>query len=87
MARPLGCGWGSRPPDMEVSLEDIGQPTRSGPPAWGFGVRLATSHCKNEGVQKRHTGPRNWTDNLERPIKRESLYIILIKFGIPKKLD
>ena len=23
------------------------QPTRSGPPSWGFGVRLTTSHCKN----------------------------------------
>ena len=23
MARPLGCGWGSRPPDMEVSCEYI----------------------------------------------------------------
>ena len=23
MARPLGCGWGSRPPDMEVSWEYI----------------------------------------------------------------
>ena len=23
MARPLGCGWGSRPPDMEVSSEYI----------------------------------------------------------------
>ena len=33
----------------------------------GFGVRLTISHCKNKGVQKRHTGPRNWTDNLERP--------------------
>ena len=31
----------------------------------GFGVRLKTSHCKNKGVQKRHTGPRNRTDNLE----------------------
>jgi hypothetical protein len=23
MASPLGCGWGSRPPDMEVSCEYI----------------------------------------------------------------
>jgi hypothetical protein len=23
MARPLGCGWGSRPPDMDVSCEYI----------------------------------------------------------------
>ena len=23
MAHPLGCGWGSRPPDMEVSCEYI----------------------------------------------------------------
>ena len=23
MARPLGCGWGNRPPDMEVSCEYI----------------------------------------------------------------
>ena len=23
IARPLGCGWGSRPPDMEVSCEYI----------------------------------------------------------------
>ena len=23
MARPLGCGWGGRPPDMEVSCEYI----------------------------------------------------------------
>ena len=23
MARPLGCRWGSRPPDMEVSCEYI----------------------------------------------------------------
>ena len=22
-------------------------------------MRLTTSHCKNKGVQKRHTGPRN----------------------------
>ena len=29
-------------------------------------MRLTTSHCKNKGVQKRHTGPRNRTDNLER---------------------
>ena len=48
-----------------------GQPTRSGPPAWGFGLRLTTAHCKNKGVQKRHTGPRNWTDNLERPWQRK----------------
>ena len=48
-----------------------GQPTRSGPPAWGFGVTLTTSHCKNKGVQKRHTGPPNWTDNLERPWQRK----------------
>ena len=32
-------------------------------------MRLTTSHCKNKGVQKRHTGSRNWTDNLERPCK------------------
>ena len=24
----------------------------SGPPAWGFGVRLTTIHCKNIFVQK-----------------------------------
>ena len=29
----------------------------SGPPAWGFGVRL--------------TWPRNWIDNLERPWQRK----------------
>ena len=40
-------------------LSSRGQPTRSGPPAWGFGVRLTTSHCKNKGVQKRHTGHTN----------------------------
>jgi hypothetical protein len=39
----------------------------SRPPAWGFGVRLTISHCKNKGVPKCHTGPRNWTDNLEQP--------------------
>ena len=33
-------------------------------------MRLTTSHCKNKGVQMRHTGPRNWTDNLERPWQR-----------------
>ena len=25
-------------------------------------MRLTTSHCKNKGVQKRHTRPRNRTD-------------------------
>ena len=34
-------------------------------------MRLTTSHCKNKGVQKRHTGPQNWTDNLERPWQRK----------------
>ena len=28
-------------------VSSSGQPTRSGPPAWGFGVRLTTWHCKN----------------------------------------
>ena len=37
----------------------------------GFGVRLTTSLCKIKGVQKRHTGPRNWTENLERPRQRK----------------
>ena len=41
----------------------------SGSPAWGFDVRLKTSHCKNKFVQKFHTGPPNSTDNLERPWK------------------
>ena len=34
-------------------------------------MRLITSHCKNKGVQKRHTGPQNRTDNLERPWQRK----------------
>ena len=34
-------------------------------------MRLTTSHCKTKGVQKRHTGPRNWKDNLERPWQRK----------------
>ena len=34
-------------------------------------MRLTTSHCKNRGVQKRHTGPRNRTDNLDRPWQRK----------------
>ena len=34
-------------------------------------MRLTTSHCKNKGVQKRHKGPRNRTDNLERPWQRK----------------
>ena len=34
-------------------------------------MRLTTSHCKNKGVQKHHTGPRNWTDNFEQPWQRK----------------
>ena len=57
---------GSMPHSQGLSKHSSrGQPTRSGPPARGFGVRLTTSHCKNKGVQKRHTRPRNWMDNLE----------------------
>ena len=52
-------------------INSRGQPTRSGPPAWGFSVRLTTSHWRNKGVQKSHTGPRNWADNLERPWQRK----------------
>jgi hypothetical protein len=30
---------------------------QGGPPTWGFGMRLTTSHCKNIFVQKYHIGP------------------------------
>ena len=44
-------------------------------------MRLITSHCKNKGVQKRLTGPRNWTDNLERDNIRMDLEEIGINAG------
>ena len=37
----------------------------------GFSVRLKSSNDKSIYVQKHHTGARNPTDNLERPLKRK----------------
>ena len=34
-----------------------GQPVSSGPPAWGFDMRLTISQCNNISVQKSHTEP------------------------------
>jgi hypothetical protein len=41
-----------------------GQPTRGGPPAWGFGAGLTTSYRKNKLITKCYKGPRTWTDSL-----------------------
>ena len=36
----------------------------------GFGVRLTTSHCKRNGVQKRRTGPRRrWEHNIRMDLE------------------
>ena len=49
----------------------LNKQTRSGPPAWWFGVMLTTSHYENIFDQKHRTGPRNSTDDLERPWQRK----------------
>jgi hypothetical protein len=36
----------------------------------GVGEGLATPHRKKASVAKCYTGPRNWTDSLERPRHR-----------------
>ena len=36
-------------------------------------MRLTTSHCKNKCVQKRHKGPRNWTDLTGKPTRKRPL--------------
>ena len=60
-----------------------GQPTRSGAPAWGFSVRLTTSHCKTHLRSESHTGPRNWID-LGRPRRRweDNIRMDLEEIGI-----
>jgi len=44
-----------------------GQPTKGGPPAWGFGVGLTTPHRKKEFVAKYFKAPGIGTDSLARP--------------------
>jgi len=56
---------------LRLRMEGIssrGQPTRGGPPAWGFGVGLTTPHRKKKFiVAKCFKAPRTWTDSLARP--------------------
>jgi hypothetical protein len=35
-----------RKPDQSNPISSRGQPTKGGPPAWGFGVGLTTPHHK-----------------------------------------
>ena len=60
-----------RPPIWRVaaniSIISHGQPTRGGPPAWGFGKVLTTPHRKNWYYHWHTQVPQTWTDNLVRP--------------------
>jgi hypothetical protein len=42
------------------------------PSSVGVGRGVAIPHSKNHGVMKCYTGPRTWTDSLERPRQRNS---------------
>ena len=59
-------------------------------------MRLTTSHCKNKGVQKRHTGPRTrrlrWAGHVARMEEGRSAFKILtgkptgkIPLGSPRR--
>jgi hypothetical protein len=64
MARPGvangGDGLQIRMVAANIRNKQSRQPTRSGPPAWGFREGLTTPHPKNRLVTKFHTGPRIW---------------------------
>ena len=47
------------------------QPTRSGPPAWGLGEVLTTSHRKKVSCYETHSNPRTWNDTLVRLKQRK----------------
>ena len=63
-------------------------PNKSGPPVWRFGVRLTTSHCKNKGVQKRHTLIPillSWTHQLRVMRSQEGHTEVTTMEGMKKK--
>jgi hypothetical protein len=64
---------------MEDSCEYIesscGQPTRGGPPAWGWAGRLKLLAVKGQHAAKFYTGPRTWTDSLEQTKQRKMEYV------------
>ena len=54
---PLGTKYRSQDPVFKYPyVSSTGQPTRSIPPTWGFGVRLKTSRRKKTFAQKHQTG-------------------------------
>jgi hypothetical protein len=58
-----------RPPIYCASSR--GQPTRSGPPAWGLGEVLTSPHPKTDFVTKYEQFSRAWTDTLVQPKQRK----------------
>jgi hypothetical protein len=52
-------------------ISSSGEPTRVGPTAWGLGEEFLTLKKKEKSITKCYTGPRNWTDSLERPRQRK----------------
>ena len=50
----------------DILNKQLWSPTRSGTPAWSFGVRVATSHCKNNLCSK--------TSHRASELDRESPY-------------
>jgi hypothetical protein len=54
------------------------EPTRVGPPAWGFGRGVTTPHRKNYYVTEHFTKPRTRTDLLARR-QQWKIYTRLIK--------